>query len=180
MPLPSFERMADVHAAYGELVEDPTEVFARFARGLNAVRQEKRQAILNIVVSIRKGRRSWRVLLNHITRGEGHTGWSLLGGDPCGGCMDYIFSRLALGNVREAQADPPVDAILNISEFHYPTTRIYRYLYFPDGVYIQPLGLIGECTQFIHEQLRSGRRGPDSLCRRGHQSVVRDRCRLSV
>ena len=72
--------------------------------------------------------------------------------------MDYIFSRLALGNVREAQADPPVDAILNISEFHYPTTRIYRYLYFPDGVYIQPLGLIGECTQFIHEQLRSGGR----------------------
>ena len=40
--------------------------------------------------------------------------------------MDYILSRLALGNVREAQADPPVDAILNISEFHYPTTRIYR------------------------------------------------------
>ena len=75
-----------------------------------------------------------------------------------GGCMDYIFSRLALGNVRDAQADPPVDAILNISEFHYPTTRIYRYLYFPDGVYIQPLGLIGECTQFIHEQLRLGRR----------------------
>jgi hypothetical protein len=70
--------------------------------------------------------------------------------------MDYIFSRLALGNVRDAQADPPVDAILNISEFHYPTTRIYRYLYFPDGVYIQPVGLIGECTQFIHEQLRFG------------------------
>jgi histidinol-phosphate aminotransferase len=72
--------------------------------------------------------------------------------------MDYIFSRLAVGNVRDARADPPVDAILNISEFHYPTTRIYRYLYFPDGVYIQPLGLIGECTQFVHEQLRSGRR----------------------
>jgi histidinol-phosphate aminotransferase len=72
--------------------------------------------------------------------------------------MDYILSRLALGNVREAQADPPVDAILNISEYHYPTNRIYRYLYFPDGVYIQPLGLIGECTQFLHEQLRSGRR----------------------
>jgi histidinol-phosphate aminotransferase len=72
--------------------------------------------------------------------------------------MDYIFSRLALGNVRDAQADPAVDAILNISEYHYPTTRIYRYLYFPDGVYIQPLGLIGECTHFIREQLRLGRR----------------------
>jgi protein-tyrosine phosphatase len=71
--------------------------------------------------------------------------------------MDYIFSRLALGNVRDAQADPPVDAILNISEFHYPTNRIYRNLYFPDGIYIQPLALIGECTEFIHEQLRHGR-----------------------
>jgi histidinol-phosphate aminotransferase len=72
--------------------------------------------------------------------------------------MNYIFSRLALGNVRDAQADPAVDAILNISEFHYPTDRIYRNLYFPDGVYIQPLALIGECTEFIHEQLRLGRR----------------------
>ena len=71
--------------------------------------------------------------------------------------MNFILSRLALGSVRDAQADPPVDAILNISEFHYPTTRIYRYLYFPDGVYIQPLGLIGECTQFVREQVRSGR-----------------------
>src|SRR5687768_14392732 len=73
-------------------------------------------------------------------------------------CMNYIFSRLALGNVRDAQADPPVDAILNISEFHYPTNRIYRNLYFPDGIYIRPLVLIGECTEFIHEQLRQGRR----------------------
>jgi histidinol-phosphate aminotransferase len=72
--------------------------------------------------------------------------------------MNYIFSRLALGNVRDAQADPPVDAILNISEFHYPTNRIYRNLYFPDGMYIQPLALIGECTEFIHEQLRQGQR----------------------
>ena len=85
-------------------------------------------------------------------------GWLLLGEDLCGGRMNYIFSRLALGNVRDAQADPPVDAILNISEFHYPTDRIYRNLYFPDGVYIQPLALIGECTEFIHEQLRQGRR----------------------
>jgi protein-tyrosine phosphatase len=72
--------------------------------------------------------------------------------------MNYIFSRLALGDVLDAQADPPVDAILNISEFYYPTNRIYRNLYFPDGVYIQPLALIGECTEFIHAQLREGRR----------------------
>ncbi len=72
--------------------------------------------------------------------------------------MDFILSRLALGSVRDAQADPPVDAILNLSEFHYPSDRIYRNLYFPDGLYIQPLSLIGECTAFIREQLRQGRR----------------------
>jgi acetolactate synthase I/II/III large subunit len=49
MPSPSFERMADVHSAYGELVEDPAEVLPALQRGLKAVRQEKRQAILNIV-----------------------------------------------------------------------------------------------------------------------------------
>jgi histidinol-phosphate aminotransferase len=72
--------------------------------------------------------------------------------------MDFIISRLALGNVRDAQGGPPVDAILNISEFHYTTDRVYRNLYFPDGAYIQPLALIGECTEFIHEQVRQGRR----------------------
>jgi acetolactate synthase I/II/III large subunit len=49
MPSPSFERMADVHGAYGELVEDPADVLPALQRGLKAVRQEKRQAILNIV-----------------------------------------------------------------------------------------------------------------------------------
>jgi acetolactate synthase I/II/III large subunit len=49
MPSPSFERMADVHGAYGELVEDPTQVLPALRRGLKAVREEKRQAILNIV-----------------------------------------------------------------------------------------------------------------------------------
>ena len=51
-----------------------------------------------------------------------------------------------------------MDAILNLSEFHYPSDRIYRNLYFPDGIYIQPLSLIGECTAFIRDQLRLGRR----------------------
>jgi len=49
MPSPSFERMAAVHGAYGELVEDPAEVLPALRRGLKAVCQEKRQAILNIV-----------------------------------------------------------------------------------------------------------------------------------
>jgi acetolactate synthase I/II/III large subunit len=48
-PSPSFERMADVHGGYGELVEDPAEVLPALRRGLKAVRQEKRQAILNII-----------------------------------------------------------------------------------------------------------------------------------
>jgi acetolactate synthase I/II/III large subunit len=48
-PSPSFERVADVHGGYGELVEDPTEVLPALRRGLRAVRQEKRQAILNIM-----------------------------------------------------------------------------------------------------------------------------------
>jgi acetolactate synthase I/II/III large subunit len=47
-PSPSYERMADVHGGYGELVEDPAEVLPALQRGLKAVREEKRQAILNI------------------------------------------------------------------------------------------------------------------------------------
>jgi acetolactate synthase-1/2/3 large subunit len=41
--------MADVHSGYGELVEDPSEVLPALQRGLKAVREEKRQAILNIM-----------------------------------------------------------------------------------------------------------------------------------
>ena len=48
-PSPAYERMADVHGAYGELVEDPREVLPALRRGLKAVKEEKRQAILNIV-----------------------------------------------------------------------------------------------------------------------------------
>jgi acetolactate synthase-1/2/3 large subunit len=47
-PSPSYERTADVHGGYGELVEDPAEVLPALQRGLKAVREEKRQAILNI------------------------------------------------------------------------------------------------------------------------------------
>ncbi len=47
-PSPAYERMADVHGGYGELVEGPAEVLPALRRGLKAVREEKRQAILNI------------------------------------------------------------------------------------------------------------------------------------
>ena len=40
--------MADVHGGYGELVETPSQVLPALRRGLKAVKQEKRQAILNI------------------------------------------------------------------------------------------------------------------------------------
>jgi len=48
-PSPAYERMADVHGGYGELVEEPREVLPALRRGLKAVKEEKRQAILNIV-----------------------------------------------------------------------------------------------------------------------------------
>jgi acetolactate synthase-1/2/3 large subunit len=47
-PAPAYERMADVHGGYGELVEDPTEVLPALRRALKIVREEKRQAILNV------------------------------------------------------------------------------------------------------------------------------------
>jgi acetolactate synthase I/II/III large subunit len=47
-PSPAYDRMADVHDGYGEVVEDPAEVLPALRRGLKAVRQERRQAILNI------------------------------------------------------------------------------------------------------------------------------------
>jgi acetolactate synthase-1/2/3 large subunit len=47
-PSPSYERMADVHGGYGEFVEDPAEVLPALRRGLKAVREEKRQAVLNV------------------------------------------------------------------------------------------------------------------------------------
>ena len=49
LPSPAFERMADVHGGYGEVVEKPSEVLPALQRGLRAVKEEKRQAILNIV-----------------------------------------------------------------------------------------------------------------------------------
>ncbi|MBI3326538.1 MAG: hypothetical protein HYZ81_07535, partial [Nitrospinae bacterium] len=47
-PSPAYERMADVHGGYGELVEKPSAVLPALRRALKAVKKEKRQAILNI------------------------------------------------------------------------------------------------------------------------------------
>jgi acetolactate synthase-1/2/3 large subunit len=48
-PSPAYERIADVHGGYGEAVEDPAEVLPALRRALKVVREEKRQAILNVV-----------------------------------------------------------------------------------------------------------------------------------
>lgn len=61
---------------------------------------------------------------------------------------------LAIGDLRDGEADPPeVDAILNLCEFEYSTTRIYRHLFFEDFVYLRDLSLIGQGTAFIREQI---------------------------
>ena len=68
--------------------------------------------------------------------------------------MDFIIECLAIGSLMDGEADPPeVDAILNLCEFEYATTRIYRHLFFEDFVYLPDLSLIGQCTQFIREQI---------------------------
>lgn len=44
-----FEKICEAGGGYGERVEDPAEVPAAIRRALNVVRQEKRQALLNVV-----------------------------------------------------------------------------------------------------------------------------------
>ena len=68
--------------------------------------------------------------------------------------MDFIFECLAIGDLEDGQNEPPVEVILNLSEFAYQTTRIYKHLYFPDFEYLKDLRVIGECTQFIREHIQ--------------------------
>ena len=48
-PSPHFEKMMDVHEGYGERVDDPGELPAALQRALKAVREEGRQALLNVI-----------------------------------------------------------------------------------------------------------------------------------
>jgi acetolactate synthase-1/2/3 large subunit len=50
-PSPHFEKMMDLFGGYGEKVERAEELPAAFERALHAVRVERRQALLNIIVS---------------------------------------------------------------------------------------------------------------------------------
>ncbi|MBI4637192.1 MAG: thiamine pyrophosphate-requiring protein [Candidatus Rokubacteria bacterium] len=48
-PAPDYEVICRASGGYGERVEDPAELPAALARGLRAVRDEKRQALLNVI-----------------------------------------------------------------------------------------------------------------------------------
>ena len=48
-PSPAFEKIAEASGAYGERVDDPSQLKAAMERGLHAVIHEKRQALLNVV-----------------------------------------------------------------------------------------------------------------------------------
>ena len=67
--------------------------------------------------------------------------------------MDFIIDCLAVGEFADGKNNPPVDAILNLSEFDYTSPLLYKRMYFPDFEYIKDLSLIGQCTGFIREQI---------------------------
>jgi protein-tyrosine phosphatase len=68
--------------------------------------------------------------------------------------MDFIFECLAIGDIGDGQSEPAVDVILNLSEFDYQTSRLYKHIYFPDFEYLKDLRVIGQCTQFIREHIQ--------------------------
>ncbi|MFQ5694065.1 MAG: thiamine pyrophosphate-requiring protein, partial [Nitrospinota bacterium] len=48
-PSPHYEKIVEAHEGYGECVEDPAEVLPALERALRVVREEGRQAVLNVV-----------------------------------------------------------------------------------------------------------------------------------
>jgi len=48
-PSPAFEKIVEAHGGYGERVEKPEQVRPALRRALAAVRDEKRQAVLNVI-----------------------------------------------------------------------------------------------------------------------------------
>jgi acetolactate synthase I/II/III large subunit len=48
-PSPRYEKIVEAHGGYGEKVEDPQQVLPALKRALKAVKEEKRQAVLNVV-----------------------------------------------------------------------------------------------------------------------------------
>jgi acetolactate synthase-1/2/3 large subunit len=48
-PSPAYEKIVEAHAGYGERVEKPEDVRPALRRALKAVREEGRQAVLNVI-----------------------------------------------------------------------------------------------------------------------------------
>ena len=48
-PSPAYEKIAEAFGGYGERVEDPDKIISALKRAIKAVRQEKRQALLNVI-----------------------------------------------------------------------------------------------------------------------------------
>jgi acetolactate synthase-1/2/3 large subunit len=48
-PSPDFEKVMEVHGGYGERVEDPDELLPALKRCIRAIREEGRQALLNVI-----------------------------------------------------------------------------------------------------------------------------------
>jgi acetolactate synthase I/II/III large subunit len=48
-PSPRYEMVVAAHGGYGEMVDDPQQVPAALKRALKVVREEKRQAVLNVI-----------------------------------------------------------------------------------------------------------------------------------
>jgi acetolactate synthase-1/2/3 large subunit len=48
-PSPAYEKIVEAHGGYGERVERPEQVRPALRRALRAVREERRQAVLNVI-----------------------------------------------------------------------------------------------------------------------------------
>ena len=48
-PSPRYEKVVEAHGGYGEMVDDPQEVLPALKRALKVVKEEKRQAVLNVI-----------------------------------------------------------------------------------------------------------------------------------
>lgn len=57
-PSPDYEKLVEASGGHGERVENPAELPAALARALKAVKEEKRQAVLNIITEVDYARTS--------------------------------------------------------------------------------------------------------------------------
>ena len=48
-PSPRYEKVVEAHGGYGERIDDPQEVLPALKRALKVVKEEKRQAVLNVI-----------------------------------------------------------------------------------------------------------------------------------